>query len=227
MRISVIIPTLNEAASIVACLDQFKDDGDVEVIVVDGGSTDNTSDLVLASEMAKWIQSPSLGRAPQMNLGGQKATGDVLLFLHADTFLPTNGLDLVRQAVVDETVIGGRFELGLAEASFGFRLVAYLSTLRSKYLGITYGDQAIFVRRAVFDAVGGYPAMHLFEDSEFCKAVARCGKFVMLPAQVCSSTRRWRKWGVVRTILWMWLLRILFVCGVSDETLSRWYRAVR
>lgn len=226
MRISVIIPTFNEAASIAACLDQFKGD-DLEIVVVDGGSTDATPDLVDASGGALCVQSTERGRAPQMNFGGQQATGDVLLFLHADTFLPVDGLDLIRQAFADGAVVGGRFELGLDDAGIGFRLVAYLSTVRSKFLGITYGDQAIFVRRDIFDAVGGYPALHLFEDSEFCKAVAQRGKFVMLPAQVCSSTRRWQKWGVTRTIFWMWLLRILFVCGISDKTLSRWYRAVR
>jgi hypothetical protein len=192
--ISVIIPVLNEAASIRACLAQFEQEENVEVVVVDGGSTDGTPDLIDALGIGTCVSASDVGRASQMK---------------------------------GEDVLGGRFRLGLAETGIGFQLIAYLSTLRSKYLGITYGDQGIFARRGVFDAVGGYPALHLFEDSEFCSLVAQRGKFVMLPAQVCSSTRRWRKWGVVKTVIWMWLLRMLFTCGVSDKTLSRWYRTVR
>ncbi|MFT5366015.1 MAG: rSAM/selenodomain-associated transferase 2 [Candidatus Latescibacterota bacterium] len=227
MLISVIIPVLNEAASIRACLAQFEQEENVEVVVVDGGSTDGTPDLIDALGIGKCVSASDVGRASQMNFGVQHTKGDVLLFLHADTFLPEKGLHLIRQAMMGEDVLGGRFRLGLAETGIGFQLIAYLSTLRSKYLGITYGDQGIFARRGVFDAVGGYPALHLFEDSEFCSLVAQRGKFVMLPAQVCSSTRRWRKWGVVKTVIWMWLLRMLFTCGVSDKTLSRWYRTVR
>ncbi len=227
MQISVIIPVLNEVASIQKCLDQFGKEDSIDVVVVDGGSTDGTPDLVFAAGIGRCVFSPTKGRASQMNWGAQHAVGDVLLFLHADTFLPPNGLSLIRDTMANQHVVGGRFELGLAEAGMGFRWIAYLSTLRSKLLGITYGDQGIFVRRDVFRSVGGYPMRDLFEDSEFCNVVKKCGKFVMLPAQVCSSTRRWRKWGVVRTVIWMWLLRVMFVCGVSDKTLSRWYRSVR
>lgn len=227
MQISVIIPVLNEAASIQKCLEQFHEEDAIDVVVVDGGSTDGTPDIVASSGIGRCVLSAQKGRASQMNFGAQQTVGDVFLFLHADTFLPSNGLSLIREVMAYDGVVGGRFELGLAETGFGFRLIAILSTLRSKFLGITYGDQGIFVKRDTFQAVGGYPALELFEDSEFCNAVKSCGRFVMLPAQVCSSTRRWRKWGVVRTVIWMWLLRVLFVCGISDQTLSRWYRAVR
>jgi len=227
VQISVIIPVLNESASIQKCLDQFHQEDAMDVVVVDGGSTDGTPDLVVSSGIGQCVVSPQTGRASQMNYGAQQATGDVLLFLHADTFLPPRGLHLIREMMADQNVVGGRFELGLVEAGIGFQLIAYLSTLRSKYLGITYGDQGIFVRRDIFQTVGGYPALELFEDSEFCNAVKKCGKFVMLSAQVCSSTRRWRKWGLVRTVIWMWVLRVLFVCGISDKTLCQWYRSVR
>ncbi|MDE2722716.1 MAG: TIGR04283 family arsenosugar biosynthesis glycosyltransferase [Gemmatimonadota bacterium] len=224
MQISVIIPVLNEEAVIGACLAQFCGVEDVELIVVDGGSTDDTQEVVEALGRAQWVQVGKAGRALQMNAGVERATGDVFLFLHADTFLPSDGLMLIRDSLRVCGVVGGRFRLGLSEETIGFRLVAFFSTLRSRYLGITYGDQGIYVRRETFNAVGGFPPLQLFEDSEFCARVARIGKFVMLNARVCSSTRRWRKWGFVRTVVEMWVLRLLYACSVSDVTLSRWYR---
>ena len=220
----MIIPVLNEEAVIGACLAQFCGVEDVELIVVDGGSKDETQKVVKAGGRAQWLQVGKAGRALQMNAGAERATGDVLLFLHADTFLPSDGLMLIRNSLRVCGVVGGRFQLGLSEMTIGFRLVAFLSTLRSRYLGITYGDQGIYVRREAFNVVGGFPSLQLFEDSEFCSRVARVGKFVMLNAQVCSSTRRWREWGFVRTVLEMWVLRILYTFSVSDVTLSRWYK---
>ena len=224
MRISVIIPVLNEEVVIGACLAQFCGVEDVELIVVDGGSTDGTQKVVEARGGIQWMQVEKAGRAQQMNAGAERATGDVFLFLHADTFLPSDGLRLVRDSLRVPDVVGGRFRLGLSEDTIGFRLVALLSTLRSRYLGITYGDQGIYVRREIFHVVEGFPPLQLFEDSEFCSRVARVGKFVMLNARVCSSTRRWRRWGFVRTVVEMWVLRILYTFFVSDVTLRRWYR---
>lgn len=223
----MIIPVLNEAQTIDACLAQFEKHAKVEVIVVDGGSTDGTLARVETNGACRWLVGAEMGRAAQMNLGAQHATGEVLLFLHADTFLPTGGLDLIREVMQDPQVVGGRFGLRLQGAHFGFRLIAYMSTLRSKYLNITYGDQGIFVRRDIFARVGGYPNLMLFEDSEFCNQVRSFGKFVMLSAFVWSSARRWEKWGMVKTVFLMWVLRVLFDLGVSDQTLSRWYRVVR
>ena len=220
----MIIPVLNEEAIIGACLTQFCGVEDVELIVVDGGSKDETQKVVKAGGRAQWLQVGKAGRALQMNAGAERATGDVFLFLHADTFLPSDGLMLIRDSLRVSGVVGGRFQLGLSEKTIGFRLVAFLSTLRSRYLGITYGDQGIYVRRETFNTLGGFPPLQLFEDSEFCSRVARVGKFVMLNARVCSSTRRWREWGFVRTVVEMWALRILYTFSVSDVTLSRWSR---
>ena len=179
------------------------------------GVRDGTQQVVKALGGAQWVQVEKAVRALQMNAGAKRATGDVFLFLHADTFLPSDGLRLIRNSLRVPDVVGGRFRLGLSEQTIGFRLVAFLSTLRSRYLGITYGDQGIYVRRETFNAVGGFPLLQLFEDSEFCSRVVRVGKFVMLHAQVCSSTRRWRKWGFVRTVVEMWVLRILYLCRMS------------
>jgi hypothetical protein len=162
-----------------------------------------------------------------MNRGAGDASGDVLLFLHADTILPGNGLDLIREALDDPEVVGGRFQLGLSEGGWPFRLIALLSTLRSRFLGITYGDQGIFVRRSAFEQVNGYPPIRVFEDSEFCSKVSALGAFTLLDASVHSSTRRWRRWGILGTVAWMWILRILYLCSVSPARLSRLYRDVR
>ena len=226
-RISVIVPVLNEADILGDCLEQFRGQKNVEVLVVDGGSTDGTDQVVEPGGFAQWIVSPQVGRAVQMNCGGAIATGDVLCFLHADTYLPEGGVQMMVDSLNDPTIVGGRFRLGLSESTPIFRLIAWLSTIRSRYLGITYGDQGIYVRRSVFEAVGGYPERDLFEDSEFCSAVSKLGRFVMLEDRVLSSPRRWRKWGVLRTVIWMWALRILYACSVSDLRLSRWYRQVR
>jgi rSAM/selenodomain-associated transferase 2 len=223
-RISVIIPVLNEEGTIGRCLDQFRDTRGVEVIVVDGGSTDRTREVTAGHGFVRWIVSSHTGRAPQMNLGAGTATGEVLLFLHSDTVLPGRAIPMILLSLEDPEVVGGRFRLGLSEETGAFRWIAALSTLRSRYLGITYGDQAIYVRRKAFEDVGGFPPLQLFEDSEFCTALARTGRFVMLDAAARSSTRRWRRWGIARTVAWMWALRLLYSLGVSDRRLVRWYR---
>lgn len=227
LRVSVIIPVVNEAETIASCLAQFEGRQDVEVVVVDGGSTDGTQAAVEASGLARMVVSPRAGRAAQMNYGASVTRGEVLLFLHADTHLPPGGLGMIADSAADPDVVGGRFRLGLSEDTWTFRAIAFLSTLRSRYLGITYGDQGIFARRSAFDAVGGFPARQIFEDSEFCSALSRQGRFVMLDGCVRSSTRRWRKWGVWRTVARMWALRVLYIFSVSDDRLSRWYRDVR
>lgn len=195
--------------------------------MADGGSTDGTREAVCAHDLARLIVCEDAGRASQMNQGASAASGDVLLFLHADTCLPAGGLDLIAESLDDPEVVGGRFRLGLSEGGWPFRLIASLSTLRSRFLGITYGDQGIFVRRSAFEMLNGFPPIQIFEDSEFCSALSALGRFALLDARVCSSTRRWRRWGILRTVLWMWMLRILYLCSVPHRRLSRIYRDVR
>ncbi len=225
--VSVIIPVLDEQGTIEDCISQFTSVSDVEVLVVDGGSRDRTRDIVDASTVARLVTSECAGRAAQMNLGASRASGSILLFLHADTKLPAEWLSLIRNSMVDCRAVGGRFRLAMSEDTWIFRLVGLFSTLRSRYFGITYGDQGIFVRRSAFTQVAGFPLRQIFEDSEFCKAVTKLGHFVMLDASVCSSTRRWRQGGIIRTVLWMWVMRLLYYCSVPDGKLSQLYRQVR
>jgi rSAM/selenodomain-associated transferase 2 len=227
LLLSVIIPALNEAAGIATCLKQFGDEVDVEVLVLDGGSTDRTGEVVAESGLGTLVPSPGPGRARQMNHGAASAAGEVFLFLHADTLLPPNGLELIRATMRDPAVVGGRFSLSLPDGGLLFRLIGRLSTLRSRHLGITYGDQAIFVERGAFEAAGGFPIKRIFEDSELCTKLSRAGRFVLLDAAVRTSARRWRRSGILRTILLMWGLRALYIFSVSDDRLSRWYRDVR
>lgn len=226
--VTVVIPTLNEVGVIDACLAQFDDAGQaVEVLVVDGGSDDGTRDRVAASGRARLVDAPRCGRSFQMNAGAAAASGSVLVFLHADCVLPGSWLEDVLSALADETAVGGRFRLAISDDAVSFRLIAFFSTLRSRYLGITYGDQAIFVRRSAFEVVGGFPPRMIFEDSEFCDAIEREGRFVMTRSSVVSSSRRWDAWGVWRTVFRMWYLRMLYAMSVPDERLTRMYRDVR
>lgn len=226
MKLSVIIPVLNEASELPGCLKQFGPDPDVEVIVVDGGSVDATPSCVLESGVGVWEESPEQGRGAQMNHGAALASGDVFLFLHADTRLPAGWSDAVRASISGGSV-GGRFRLRLGDPGVLFRCIGVMSTWRSKVLGITYGDQAIYVRRKAFDAVGGFPGRRIFEDSEFCTALASIGRFDLLDSSVVTSARRWRKGGVMGVIARMWLLRLLYACSVPDHRLGRLYRDVR
>ena len=225
--VSVIIPVLNEAEVIAHCLSQFDGIENLQILVVDGGSDDSTADVVKRAGMGEWTVAHRPGRSHQMNAGAALATGPTLLFLHADCRLPSTWPSDVASALKSPEVVGGRFRLGISEDTLSFRLIAFFSTLRSRFLGITYGDQAIFVRRSVFDAVGGFPHRMIFEDSEFCDAVARQGRFALMDSSVVSSSRRWRASGVWRTVLRMWILRLLYTLSVSDERLSGMYRNVR
>ena len=227
MLISVVIPVLNETETIGSCLRQFEREGDVEVIIVDGGSTDGSREIAEALGIGKWIACPDTGRAVQMNHGASVSKGYGLLFLHADTILPPCALDRIRESLRDPEVAGGRFSLGFGDGNFVYALVGMLSTLRSRFLNITYGDQGIFARRSVFRDVGGFPGRRIFEDSEFCEKLSRIGKLVLLPDRVRTSTRRWRRSGFVKTVVLMWGLRLLNAMSVPDSHLSRCYRDLR
>jgi len=222
LSINVVIPVLNESGNIIQCLEQFRGATSADLVVVDGGSEDGTRDQVSGTGLATLIQTDTRGRARQMNRGARASEGEILLFLHADTLLPEQGLELIAASLEDPAVVGGRFELELAAAGWRFRVISKASTWRSRFLGITYGDQGIFCRRSVFDSVGGFPDLEIFEDSEFCRLMKKEGRFILIDSPVRCSARRWRRSGVWRTVLWMWILRILFEFSVSDKRLSQW-----
>ncbi len=221
MRISVIIPTLNEEKSIartVAALRSLKID---ELFIVDGGSTDRTIEICNRLEAKVFFS--TRGRSAQMNLGARQATGDVLLFLHADTRLPPSALDDIRAAMNDRRSPGGHFDIKLDGDHWMLKVIGAMISLRSRVTKIATGDQAIFVRRDVFEAIGGYPEIPLMEDVAFSRALRRMGKVACVRSRVLTSARRWETEGVWRTILKMWTLKSLYLLGVSPFRLKRYY----
>jgi rSAM/selenodomain-associated transferase 2 len=189
---------------------------------VDGGSTDATAATAARFPGVRILVSPR-GRARQMNAGARAARGEVLLFLHADTRLPEGALAAVEAAVSAPGVVAGRFDVRFDNARPVFRMIAWFMNRRSRWSGISTGDQAMFVCREVFEAVGGYPEMPLMEDVELCRRLKRRGRIAALRLRVTTSARKWEREGAVRTIVLMWALRLLYMAGVAPARLHRWY----
>jgi rSAM/selenodomain-associated transferase 2 len=219
MKLSVVIPVLNEAGEIGACLEALaplRGRGH-ELIVADGGSDDGTPALARA-HCDRVIAAPR-GRASQMNAGARQSCGDVLLFLHADTRLPLAADELVEESLKAHS--WGRFDVEIDSGRSLLKVVACAMNLRSRLTGIATGDQAIFVRR---DAFVGFPEIALMEDIAFSKAMKRRGAPACLRARVATSARRWEGRGVLRTIVLMWPLRLMYFFGAHPEDLARRYR---
>ena len=224
MLISIIIPTLNEAANIAGLIEQMRGIGECEIIVVDGGSADDTCQRAIQADRV--LNSPP-GRARQQNLGAEECRGDVLLFLHADCRLPSTALDAIRQALADDRVVGGCFEQRLDARGVRYRLIEWGNAWRVRLFKLAYGDQAIFVRRAVFESLGRFPELPLMEDVFLMKRLRRAGRFVLSPDRLTVSTRRWQRHGVIRQTLRNWTLLSLALCGVSPDRLARFYPQAR
>ncbi len=223
--LSIIVPVLNEAATIETCLrrlDPLRRER-VEVIVVDGGSTDDTP--ARAQPLCDTLIRSARGRALQMNTGARAASGDILLFLHADTELPADAGKLIVDAFRRHpSRVWGRFDVRIIGRVRLLRLVAKMMSLRSRLTGIATGDQAIFCEREIFARINGFPEIPLMEDVAFSKRLRRGFPPLCLNAEVITSGRRWETNGVIRTILLMWWLRFAYAIGVPPATLSRWYR---
>ncbi|WP_372828670.1 TIGR04283 family arsenosugar biosynthesis glycosyltransferase [Polaromonas sp.] len=222
--LSIVMPVLNEAAGIAAALQALAPLAarGVQIIVVDGGSSDPTAALVLAGG-AHVVHAPR-GRALQMNTGAQQARGKLLLFLHADTLLPTDADALISSAMTPSGAVWGRFDVRISGQAPLLRLVSALMNLRSRWSGIATGDQAMFMTRAAFDAVGGFPAQPLMEDIEISRRLRRLSRPACLRAKVLTSGRRWETRGVWRTVLLMWRLRFAYWRGAAPEHLAELYR---
>jgi rSAM/selenodomain-associated transferase 2/rSAM/selenodomain-associated transferase 1 len=218
--ISVIIPTLNEEDGI-GRLISFLKEYDVEIVVADGGSTDGTKDLCQRAGVK--VLSSKTGRAMQMNTGASEATGQILLFLHADTILPEGFPEMVRGPLA-MGAIGGAFSFGTDLDTITMRIIERMSNLRAQILGIVFGDQAIFTRADVFRKINGFPEIPVMEDYGLVRSLNREGKVVLLPQVAVTSARRWRTSGVWRTTFVNQVITWLFLLGVSPDKLAGWYR---
>lgn len=220
--ITIIIPVLNEEIHISSALENIERlNGEKEIIVIDGGSIDNTVSIV--KDKGVMLLSSEKGRGCQMNRGAEIAKGETLLFLHADTILLEDGLIKIQEALKDPEIIGGRFDVRFDDGRLVFKLIAFLMNWRSRLTGISTGDQAIFIRKSAFKDIGGYLEIPLMEDIELSKKMKRAGRVVCLEDMVITSARKWKEEGIVRTIILMWSLRLLYFFRVSPEALSRIY----
>ncbi len=221
----MIVPVFNEARVLPSLIGQLQRLNIDELIIVDGGSTDATCNL-LAQSGLHWVVSKP-GRALQMNAGASICNSDILVFIHADTVIGSSHISRFREVMCDADAVGGRFDVRLSGDRAVFRMIAFFINLRSRLSKISTGDQCLFVRRSVFERMGGFPDQPLMEDIEFSKRLKRLGRVICLRDTVTTSSRRWEHNGVTRTIMLMWKLRLLYWLGVSPEKLARIYRDAR
>lgn len=220
--ISIIIPTLNEASTLPSTLKTVQTAPLVEVIVVDGGSSDQT--VAVAESLQARVLVTMGGRACQMNAGAAVAQGDILLFLHADTRLPPDFNQLVWQTLNQPDVVAGAFDLAIDHPAWGLRWVEWAVKIRSRLGQMPYGDQAIFLRADQFAAVGQFLEMPIMEDFELIRRLQRRGRIAIAPAPVITSGRRWQRLSIWRTTLINQVMVIGYAMGVDPNRLAHWYR---
>lgn len=220
--LSVIIPVLNEANLIQGILQSLQV-ALVEVIVVDGGSHDQT--VQLAKAMGVKVIETVAGRARQMNAGAKLATGEILLFLHGDTYLPQRFLPLVQRTLAQPGTVAGAFELSIAGQKLGLRWIEWTVKWRSRLLQLPYGDQALFLKAETFHQLGGFAEVPIMEDFEFVRHLQAHGKIAIAPASVVTSGRRWQKLGILRTTVLNQIAVLAYFLGVPLDRISKWYRS--
>jgi rSAM/selenodomain-associated transferase 2 len=224
-NISIIIPTRNEADSIGRLLPELLALPGVELLVVDGGSTDNTVDV--AKSLGAQVLSTSPGKAKQMNAGAEAAHGNILLFLHCDTKPAPGFVEQVRDALNQPGVSAGAFRLSIDGKGFGLRVIEWLVNFRSQALQMPYGDQGFFVTTDMFFSVGAFPPLPIMEDFELIRKLKKQGKVTILPLHATTSSRRWERLGILKTTAINQAIIIGYLFGVSPEKLAGLYRRLK
>ena len=219
MTLSFIIPTLNEATLLPQVLRSIPKDA--EVIVSDGGSSDDTTSV--ARKLGAAVISGSPGRGVQLNRGTRAAAGDILVFVHADCVLEANASDAIATALADHRVVGGSFRLWVESTRWSIHLITGGANLRARYLGIPYGDQGLFVRREAFESAGGYPELPLMEDVALVRALKRKGRLVQTKTRIKTAPRHWKHLGALFTTALNWTTMSLYLLGIPAETLAPTY----
>jgi rSAM/selenodomain-associated transferase 2 len=227
-RISIIIPVLNEKETLPRTLDHLERFPAAEIILVDGGSTDGTVALFRPwsdrhSNQKRIVLESDPGRGRQMNAGAKRATGEIFLFLHADSLLPGGAIDAVAEGLRSPAVVGGAFRFRVDSDRIFLRIIEKLANLRSRFLKLPYGDQGIFVRRRIFERLGGYADLPLMEDVDFIRRLKKEGEIVLLEDEITTSPRRWLHEGIYYTSLRNFVLLSLYFGGVSPQRLAKWY----
>jgi rSAM/selenodomain-associated transferase 2 len=222
-QLSIIIPVVNDAGQIALKLRALQALRDrCQLLLVDGGSDDRSAEI--AQPLVDQVWHSPRGRARQMNCGAAGAQADVLLFLHADTHLPDNAVNLILQAVADG-YHWGRFDISFDNPRPIFSLIAFMMNRRSRLTGIATGDQALFITRQAFQTIAGFPDIALMEDIAISTRLKKLGRPCCIDAKVITSARRWQQQGVFRTILLMWRLRLRYFFGADPNDLAaRYYR---
>lgn len=221
--ISIIIPVLNEVGTIAKTISTAQTGKDIEIIVVDGGSNDGTIELVKSLDVKLIYSLP--GRSVQMNCGAKAARGNILLFLHGDTFLPLKFDELLIEIIAKPNIIAGAFELGIRGRKRSLRIVERMVNWRSRYLQMPYGDQGIFLSAKIFAEIGGFPEIPIMEDFELIRKLRKRGRIGIVSKPVLTSGRRWQKLGIFKTTLINQVVIIGYLFGVSTKILAQWYRS--
>ena len=225
MKVSIIVPTLNEELVLEKTLTQFQQLSPHELIVSDGGSDDDTRNI--AGRFSHRVITGSAGRALQMNVGADEATGDILLFLHADSRIEPESYRKMQQCMQNPKWIGGAFTLCIESGKWSLKLIALLANIRSKYFGIAYGDQGFFVRKEVFNDMNGFSPIPICEDLDFYYRLRKKGSVILLKEKAHTSPRRWINEGIFFTTVRNFIIAVLFGLGFPPHILTKWYLAIR
>lgn len=227
-KVTVVMPVLNESKILRNTLSQLRLSPDEELIVADGGSTDESVSIAREFTDKVFVTTTGKGRGHAINYGAERASGEILLFMHADCVLPERAFSIIREILNNNAVVAGAFDLSIAHPKLRFRAIEFVANLRSRVTSVPYGDQGIFLRKEYFDRLGGFADVALMEDIEISKRLKKIGKIVFVRSAIKASARRWLREGAVYTTLRDWVLALSYsFLRVSPSILKQYYKDIR